>query len=448
MSERRPTRRTRPWGPLKGATPQQNKAAEMLRTWLDQADLTISALHAVLAKGRGPVQSRATVSDRLAGLNLTEDFVDAVANACFPADEAPHRARQGRRVLGGGEPAMVGTSGTPPVVAPRSGPTGNGRVADPRPDPRLPADHAQLRLNVVELGRRLSASIKDTAALTEERNTLRTKCGALERALSASESTVRALKERLAADVEGPAKVRTACHAAVHGLASVPPCREAGGRPEPGSASGYRLQEPGAKPASVMPPALPVEVPPGASAAQPVRSAAPRAAAVPVPEALIPAFEVFRTYNAARYTTYARLHLPRDRADAAVKATFDVLLEVWTDFLGHPEPAALAWQLLRRQVGKQARAVSDMHQVRHALRDARTSLGAMTSTTGLFTAIAELPERQFDVIVLHYMMGYSHSEVAQLMGLGEHFVRSSVRHAKGHLARSLALRDADALPLW
>ncbi|QDY78226.1 sigma-70 family RNA polymerase sigma factor [Streptomyces qinzhouensis] len=514
-------RRTRPWGPAKGAGPQQNRAADVLRSWLDQEGLTVSALHARLAKGRGPVQSRATVSDRLAGLNLTADFVDAVAAACFPADKAPSHARYGRWVLGGGDPAAFSTAGTP---GPPPTAAGKGRGTDPPSDPRLSADHAQLRLNVVELGRRLSAMIKDTAALTAERDDLRRRCEVLARALSASESAVRALKERETDKPgRGPGETRTPGLPGPVGVpgpkaaASDDPgpgspwCAASGQVPDTASAHGAPRADaaeavPGAtvsdaSSGAVSPhgaavasgahrtPGVPtaratgtpsgamtsrtVEAAPGAPTAGAVEAVTPvppqggaPAPGMPVartPEAVTgtpvtrrteaarldppPAYEAFLAFNAPRYTAYARLHLPQGRAEAAVAAAFDDILDSWTGFLGHPEPAALAWQVLRRRVGEQARAVSDGHLLRQAMRDARDSLGAMTSTIGLFAAISELPEHQFDVIVLRYVMGCLPTEVAALLGVHEHIVRSRARHAKARLAKTLALRDADP-PAW
>ncbi|MGW6489324.1 hypothetical protein [Streptomyces sp. NPDC055056] len=79
------SRRTRPWGPVKGTTEQANRTARLLRRWLDDADMTVDALYAKLTGDHfrdGRVPSRTTVAERLAGTNLDDAFVEAVADVC------------------------------------------------------------------------------------------------------------------------------------------------------------------------------------------------------------------------------------------------------------------------------------------------------------------------------------------------------------------------------
>ncbi len=51
----------------------------------------------------------------------------------------------------------------------------------------------------------------------------------------------------------------------------------------------------------------------------------------------------------------------------------------------------------------------------------------MQSTTGLYEAIAELPNRQFEVIVLRYLLGYPTTRVAWFMGIDERTVGHHLR---------------------
>ncbi|MDT0317967.1 DUF742 domain-containing protein [Streptomyces millisiae] len=78
-------RRTRPWGPLRGTSDEDNELARHLRSWLDHADLALNDLMGELRPEHfrdGRVPGRTTVSDRLAGVRLTWDFVEAVADVC------------------------------------------------------------------------------------------------------------------------------------------------------------------------------------------------------------------------------------------------------------------------------------------------------------------------------------------------------------------------------
>ncbi|WP_405633779.1 hypothetical protein OG933_45455 (plasmid) [Streptomyces sp. NBC_00016] len=112
-----PSRRTRPWGPLKGGNAQANETALLLRAWLDAAGMTVDDLRAQLTAEHfrdGRVPSRTTVAERLAGVKLDEDFVQAVADAC--SRDAPERDRllQEFRALKG----IHGRSGSQPESLP------------------------------------------------------------------------------------------------------------------------------------------------------------------------------------------------------------------------------------------------------------------------------------------------------------------------------------------
>ncbi|MBZ6093389.1 hypothetical protein KVH02_34555 [Streptomyces olivaceus] len=92
MPERK--RRTRPWGDLKGPTDRANDIARLLRTWLDDAHLRIDDLRAQLTREHfrsGRIPSRSTIGERLAGVGLDEDIIQAVADVC--SKDAAQRAR-------------------------------------------------------------------------------------------------------------------------------------------------------------------------------------------------------------------------------------------------------------------------------------------------------------------------------------------------------------------
>ncbi|WP_234354853.1 sigma-70 family RNA polymerase sigma factor [Streptomyces sp. NRRL WC-3618] len=435
-----------------------------MRTWMDEADLTVRALHSAMADGsvgKGPVPSRATVADRLAGLNLTGEFVDAVAAVCFSAADAPARARQARQILNGGgrfRPDGVGTApaAPTPMALPQSTPPVHGARRNPgrglRPD------------NVVELHRALSVMTMELAALRAERDALDERCETLLHALSASEAVVKRLTERheppngTAHELPAPKAILMTLAAEdvrpVAGCNSTETGRPAGSSPcpepiarkgggfahrQPPSTAGMP-QTPGVQPARNDPQAHPGSAPVATLVPSDVRSE--QAVELPLD------FQAFFLMNAKAYTEYARLHLREELAEEAVHGAFLTILSEWGVFLRHSEPAAYAWKVLRHSVAERAGIASRDHVVAQAMRNARATLDGMTSDLGLFSAIAELPERQFDVIVLRYVLGYGTEQISQLLGVSPATVRYYERQAKGRLARRLSLRTSDDQLSW
>ncbi|MFF9311033.1 hypothetical protein ACF1BS_08990 [Streptomyces sp. NPDC014748] len=95
-------RRGRPWAGLRGPTEEANRLAELLRAWLDDADLRLDDLLGELKPEHFEnqiVPGRTTVADRLAGVNLRWDFVEAVADACSSNAAEYERLRQRARPL-------------------------------------------------------------------------------------------------------------------------------------------------------------------------------------------------------------------------------------------------------------------------------------------------------------------------------------------------------------
>ncbi|GAA0589217.1 sigma-70 family RNA polymerase sigma factor [Streptomyces crystallinus] len=448
----------RPWGPLRGTTPQENQTAALLRSWLEETGVTVAALHAALRRGdvlSGPVPCRTTVAERLAGRHLSGEFVDAVATVCFDAADRPDRVTQARRLLA--SPVRP-----PETYVPLPAPGGRAPGAPPPvAGAASPEEVAQLRLNVVEMRRRMRRAMDDNAVLMSERDELSRRCAILARALSASQSAVRGLTERLekraAADdpgdedsggpeppVEGPGGGPGGVGSSGGGPGGV---GSSGGGPGgvgssgggPGGVAGSGRGGPVPHPSSAPAPAR------GPVATLVADTRAPgRGPGLPTGAAgLPPAFEAFFAMNVSRYAAYARLHLREAMAETAVMATFEAILGDWLLFLQQPHPSAWAWQILRRHVTEQARRVSPQQVLRQAMRDARVSLGGMDSELGLYDAIAQLPERQFDVIVLRFVLGYSTDQVAHVMGLSPGTVRSHQRMAQRYLAARIGVREAE-----
>ncbi|WP_060887510.1 RNA polymerase sigma factor [Streptomyces caniscabiei] len=171
------------------------------------------------------------------------------------------------------------------------------------------------------------------------------------------------------------------------------------------------------------------------------------------------------------YGTYVRAHGgyatkvlgDKEAADGVVRTLYAHLAPRWNK-LQHEEggPEAYAWRVLKLLVGSHDRLTtmpaagslaaspsaddrdSLIHDaVRATLWGMRSELAAADSPLGLYTAISALPERQFDVVILHYVMGYTCDRIADIMGITVCTVRSHRRKAHNHLAAKLhsQLRD-------
>lgn len=117
---------------------------------------------------------------------------------------------------------------------------------------------------------------------------------------------------------------------------------------------------------------------------------------------------------------------------------------------------AYAWRNLKRLVDDQARepfaedplaavlAARDRTHAAHEaaremLRAMRSRMADLDSPAGLYTAMSSLPERQFDVIVLHYALGYCSQQVAHIMGIHPSTVRTHRRLARERIAARLGI---------
>ena len=75
------------------------------------------------------------------------------------------------------------------------------------------------------------------------------------------------------------------------------------------------------------------------------------------------------------------------------------------------------------------------------IRDGRADFERLEESLGLYSAIAELPERQYMVVVLHFVLGYSDRRTAVLLGISLTTVRTHIHHARKRLAKLLNLHD-------
>lgn len=78
-----------------------------------------------------------------------------------------------------------------------------------------------------------------------------------------------------------------------------------------------------------------------------------------------------------------------------------------------------------------------------ALRGGQQRFALLEESIGLFSAMSELPERQFMAVALRYVLGYTDRRVALLLGVNVGTVRSHIHQARKKLARQLNLRTPD-----
>jgi RNA polymerase sigma-70 factor (ECF subfamily) len=167
----------------------------------------------------------------------------------------------------------------------------------------------------------------------------------------------------------------------------------------------------------------------------------------PLPHAL----EAFHDLYVKAYLNYAYLMTgDKEASQAIVRRCFSHLTLNWGQALQCEDGTeAYAWALLKsrvdshlRMVGRPAQIVETaafQHTARAILQSVRCKFEVMETSLGLYTAIAELPERQFDAVVLLYVLGYPSSRVADIMGVTKDTVRSHRHLARRRIARKLGL---------
>ncbi|MFD5880109.1 sigma-70 family RNA polymerase sigma factor [Streptomyces yangpuensis] len=124
---------------------------------------------------------------------------------------------------------------------------------------------------------------------------------------------------------------------------------------------------------------------------------------------------------------------------------FTFLLAVWPDALQEANLQAFAWAQLREHVeryrARQVVPVALVDTARYAAlrRGSRRRLELIESRSGVYEAIAELPDRHYDVVLLTYVMGLETPEVAQRMGIAVGTVRSHLHTARRMLAKKIGI---------
>lgn len=161
-------------------------------------------------------------------------------------------------------------------------------------------------------------------------------------------------------------------------------------------------------------------------------------------------FEGFYEAHSPTWRAYA-LHLTASQ-EAAEEITDAVTTRLWCTWhhaLNLSSPEDYAWRLLRAELDDFFRAhdISPMFaatatfarlsQPPALFDDLRDAFRNLEQSIGVYAAIAELPDRQFDITVLRYVIELTDEEVAHILGCAPATVRSQLRNARRKLEARL-----------
>ncbi|WP_179202098.1 hypothetical protein [Streptomyces caniscabiei] len=147
----------------KGATEQADQTASLLRSWMDAAGMTVDSFRAHLTAEHfrdGRVPSRTTVAERLAGVNLSEDFVQAVADVCSRDAAERERLLQEASALMAGQGAFRPQPGSEPLSL---------HPAEPSARAALVEELVQVQRQTLDVHDRLLRAWERAADLERER---------------------------------------------------------------------------------------------------------------------------------------------------------------------------------------------------------------------------------------------------------------------------------------
>ncbi|AZP22781.1 sigma-70 family RNA polymerase sigma factor [Streptomyces aquilus] len=170
---------------------------------------------------------------------------------------------------------------------------------------------------------------------------------------------------------------------------------------------------------------------------------------------------LYRAYARAQVRYAAAILGDKEAATTVVRHLYRHLALNWAIVrLDDDGPEAYAWRNLKLLVGAKARELFDENPLgavtaaldrghaaheaaQEMLRAMHAQIADLDSPAGLYTAMSTLPERQFDVIVLHYFLGHTSPQVAEIMGLHPSTVRTHRRLARERIAARLGIELDD-----
>ncbi|MBC3841264.1 RNA polymerase sigma factor [Streptacidiphilus sp. 4-A2] len=182
----------------------------------------------------------------------------------------------------------------------------------------------------------------------------------------------------------------------------------------------------------------------------------PAGAALHEPVDLPLDMEAFYLSRHSYYYQYACARLGRGAtAERLVREVFVHIGVEWEQILRAPNLQERTWQILRSAVDYYRGQAQDPLEAKLAvalatLTGIRESFATMQSTIGLYQALAEMTERQVDVLILRQVMGYDARDTAWILGVHLSTVDRTLKQARGRLEAALlplrVLRSGDAIP--
>ncbi len=146
--------------------------------------------------------------------------------------------------------------------------------------------------------------------------------------------------------------------------------------------------------------------------------------------------QLVRTHQRRAYAVARAIVVNHEDAEDAVQEAFLHAYKALDRFL--PDQAFGAW--LHRIVANAALDITRRRKVRDADELPETVASPFRDPAEgdelrqrLKDALAELPERQRSVIVLHDVEGFKHSEIGEMLGIPEGTARSDLHYARSQL---------------
>jgi RNA polymerase sigma factor (sigma-70 family) len=164
---------------------------------------------------------------------------------------------------------------------------------------------------------------------------------------------------------------------------------------------------------------------------------------------LLLSFDAFDAAHHRLWLRYAHTQVGgRAAAQQVVESACRHLLAHWEHALRQESLSGYAWTVLKDHVGMwlaahgqrpRLAATADLPAAARTalLAELNAAPSVLEGQPALRTALTRLPERQYDTVVLRYVLGCTEEEVAGCMGCETAAVRSHLRYAKRRLAREL-----------
>ncbi|KOG80536.1 RNA polymerase sigma factor [Streptomyces varsoviensis] len=156
-------------------------------------------------------------------------------------------------------------------------------------------------------------------------------------------------------------------------------------------------------------------------------------------------FEAFHVFHARKWLEYARLHTGDALvAEKLTQAVYQQLADHWAHVLLQPSVDSYAWTVFKEHIAEwfltngrspdAARSAVLAAVTRALLRKYGQQLALLEERGNpAGGAVSRLSERQCDVLVLRFAIGYSDDRIGALLNVHETVVRSHIRHAKRRL---------------